>query len=758
MTENLLHFQEGESTQRQFHLDESASHPTSDATISVTISRRRTPTHPLLSKSEGVPTGRGRSPHRRLKGMRRRFVPLLIIGFMALSLAPQDLLVTDVSAQVTCCDAREMDYFLLGEADQADKGVLSPFSADLGDGNEVWVTTSVASLTEIARWRIPQATVGDYPASIWTLRVDYEVENAAGVQANVTAEVKIGGKSWSGSSITQPSYTPGSGTITVDVDVDEEGSIHSSGELIVVVLSVRTLIFNSPGDNAGVKFIWGSEEHPSTLDATLPIVGMDWQPAIVDGHSVQIPVVLISGTGAAIWEKSVGEFKIDGVVVDTVVATVHNQGAQIYLNWQSPESATDGVYEVNLSLSLSDTQSSPLVGGFSYALVFGEGSGSGLGIFPADEPLRSGGSSLDIEIDAAVESGDRIRRTTQLEMEGGMSTWIRWGLDNLGNESLDSLSQWRRVQGSSSTEATRNNHQVDTVEIQALETHLSGRASSLKLFLFDGLMLDPARLLGVEPIEAAAAPTVNIDMHGDYGFSSSKITITIESLENIKVGEKSTLFDNFVRPQTAANPIWSELTLQARLTTSLMVGMAAVEGEGVDYSHKRVVVSESITVPAVELSGEEMVDFRVSYVVGDITHAPLLTLFESLAVLGVFTLLASRMTRNKPRTGFWLTTLLYLIVWGYSYLFALPLFIMLAALGVVGFITLAVAIVTPKVTLHDPVSDEVAAQSILPFFSKRSRKSMMVIQCPICAEPIRLREVSGGRVLCPVCETRLKVS
>ena len=692
------------------------------------------------------------------RSMRDRTWAFLVLSILILTAIPSDLILPTSSAQITCCDATEIDYYLIGDAEESGKGELSPFSADLTSANEVWVTSSVSQLTEIARWRIPQATAGSYPATTWKLSVDYEVENAAGVQANVSAEVKIGGKSWTGYSNTNPSYTPGQGTVEVDIEIDEEGTIVSSGELIVVVLSVQTLIFNSPDDDAGVRFVWGSEDYPSHLSATLPILMMDWQTAVTNGHSVQIPVILRSGFGSSIWEKSVTEFHINGIPVETVVATSHNDGAQIYLNWEAPLSAEDGVYDVNLSLTVSESQLQPLTGGLSYSLSFGEGSGTGTGIFPADEPLRSGGSQLSVQIEAAVEDGDRIRRTTSIDINGPMATWIRWGLDNIGNESLDSISQWKNIQGSSSTEATRNNHQVNLVEIQALETHLSGRASSLKRFMFDGLMIDSGRLLGVELIEAAAAPTVNINLHDEFGFSDSEITITIESLENIKLGEKRALFDNFIRPQTASTPYWTDLTIEAHLTTSLMVGPAGVEGSGVSYSHNRFIVSESITVNSITLDGEqEMSDFRVAFVIGDVTHSPLLTLLESFAIVFIFTMFSRRLTKNKSRGAFWLTTALYSIVWAYSYFFAIPLFFMLALLTVAGFMMGAVAIVTPKISLEDSLADEAAAMSLIPSRGRRTKAN--IIECPVCAEPIVIpSKKSTIRIECDVCETRLKIS
>jgi hypothetical protein len=346
-----------------------------------------------------------------------------------------------------------------------------------------------------------------------------------------------------------------------------------------------------------------------------------------------------------------------------------------------------------------------------------------------------------------------------MEFNGPMAAWLRWGLDNIGNSSLNSLSQWRAIDGNSATEASRNNHQVDEAEITALENHLSGRASSLNRFLFDGLMLEPERLLGVEPIEAAAAPTVSIDLMGDFGFSNSPVTITIESLENVKIGERRVLFDNFVRPQPSATPIWAKLTIEARMTTSMMLGTAGVEGTGIDYSHKRLVFAERITVPQQTLSTEEeLADFSVAYAFGDITNAPLTALFESLAVLVLLGFISLSLTKNKPRTGVWMTSVLLAVVWGYSYFFALPLVFMLGAVAAVGLLMVAVAIVTPRPTAEGTAADEAAFITIMPARGLRRAKKVPKVNCPACGKENLIHSKQRPvRIPCDGCGVRLRV-
>ena len=192
----------------------------------------------------------------------------------------------------------------------------------------------------------------------------------------------------------------------------------------------------------------------------------------------------------------------------------------------------------------------------------------------------------------------------------------------------------------------------------------------------------------------------------------------------------------------------------------MMVGTAGVEGSGIDYRHNRYIVSESIHVSTTTLSGEEeMSDYSVAYVIGDITHSPLISLLESLVVVALFSLLSWRMTRNKPQTGFWLTSLLFSGVWGYSYIFALPLFIMIGALVITGIVSLSVAVVTPRISFEDSIADEAAHLSIIPFRRKHRESRMPTIECPVCSESISVQSKSRPvRIICSICDSRLKIS
>ena len=72
-----------------------------------------------------------------------------------------------------------------------------------------------------------------------------------------------------------------------------------------------------------------------------------------------------------------------------------------------------------------------------------------------------------------------------MEIEGAVATWLRWGLDNIGNESLDSTSWWRELSSSGGIIGSEglNNRQVDDAELELLINHLTSSGRDLADFL-----------------------------------------------------------------------------------------------------------------------------------------------------------------------------------------------------------------------------------------------------------------------------------
>ena len=102
--------------------------------------------------------------------------------------------------------------------------------------------------------------------------------------------------------------------------------------------------------------------------------------------------------------------------------------------------------------------------GRNHQITFEEGGGTQSYHF--GEPARAVNSRLDVDIDVNYD-GTHITRTVELEIEGSMASWLRWGMDNIGNSSLPSDHLFTQIQGFSGSAELRENGRVDEVEREA---------------------------------------------------------------------------------------------------------------------------------------------------------------------------------------------------------------------------------------------------------------------------------------------------
>ena len=72
-----------------------------------------------------------------------------------------------------------------------------------------------------------------------------------------------------------------------------------------------------------------------------------------------------------------------------------------------------------------------------------------------------------VDVEAKFD-GDSVEREVTIEFDGAMSQWVRWGLDNIGNNSLSSNSWWRnlRTYSDSIPNSEFNNGQWTTQKLQ----------------------------------------------------------------------------------------------------------------------------------------------------------------------------------------------------------------------------------------------------------------------------------------------------
>ncbi|MEC9090451.1 MAG: hypothetical protein VYC11_03670, partial [Candidatus Thermoplasmatota archaeon] len=170
---------------------------------------------------------------------------LVLVGLLFASILP---LTPGSSAEIVCCDTSEFDLFLVGENDGA---TLTPFKSELVGINSKGVSQSVQGTEEISSWEIVWKQSGTIPESTWEFSIAYEVENAAGVHANATVEVKVGNNAYTAESGNPGVFFTGEGLVTIDLDIPQIAI--NSNDIIEVTFSVRSMLFSQPGDDSSIQ-------------------------------------------------------------------------------------------------------------------------------------------------------------------------------------------------------------------------------------------------------------------------------------------------------------------------------------------------------------------------------------------------------------------------------------------------------------------------------------------------------------------------
>ena len=657
---------------------------------------------------------------------------VLIVALLMLVIMPYSPVAADQDG--ACCISQDFDLYLTGSADE---GSLSPFDSDLDEKFEQFVTPSIQGLVEIGSWETTWGLTGDYPDSTWEFRIPYEVEAAAGIQVNATIGVNIGSTYFEGDA-GAGLFLTNEGEVVISVEV-LAGEVRS-GDKIKLTFSVRSLSFSSPGDDAGIRFIWGTDEFSGRISMKFPLVSIDMKEPSVNGRLVYFPILLKSGFGDRMWSASTGGLVVaSNALPDSPIATPTNNGVEVTFAWQMPESADSGSYMV--AFHLTPQTALRIEANRTYNIVAGEGGGGTGGWYPAVEPLRTGGTNLLVDVNAKFE-GDMVGREVTIEFDGAMSQWVRWGLDNIGNNSLSSNSWWRnlRTYSDSITSAEYNNGQVDDSEIAALNSHLVGSAADMKSFFANGLYLDAESILGVNPVNLG--PTeITIDLGHTRAFSAESVTIRIDTSHDIIAGERQQLIESFIRPSD--DDLYTKVELDVQIRSSALQGLGGVAAEDIDAKHRRWIIFEIVTIEESDLDTEE--SFRVEFVpTGGALYSPLVSAMVSVFMLVLALGLGMAMTRRRARVP---TMLTVVVLGGLS----LALYVLgLDMPFVLGVVSSSMLLVFP-VALVSPRSD----------FSERregGKQASAHVKCPKCGVSNAVEsDVRPLRVECSGCESTLRL-
>ncbi len=657
-------------------------------------------------------------------------VGLLLISFLSTPTYAQ----SSDNENTSCCSDIGFDLFLL---DESSDGKLSPFENELSDEQEATVTAWQQGEVEVGSWETIWGTEGDYPADTWVFTIPYLVEGAAGVTINATLDIRIGGSFYSGNSGlngVEP-FLNAEGNLEISVQVSS-GSVND-GDKLEVSLYVNSLLFSNPTQEAGLTFKWGSEDSVGKINGKMPLVNIRIKEASVTSGLVYFPIILNSGFGGEMWSLSSGTFNLQGSPLTlSPIATPTESGVEVTFVWEMPEGTESGTYSTDFTLS--PQSGLEITASKNHEIDVDDNDGGGGSYYPSSEPLRDSGSEISVEVDMKFE-GDLIEKKIEISFDSAMSQWMRWGMDNIGNSSLDSNSWWKNLNSYSDSVASshRNNGKVDDDELLALTSHITGSSSDMRSFMQNGLSLDIESILGINPVDLG--PTeYQIDMGGTRSFAAEKITIKIETSYSVIDNERQLLIENFIR--NPSNNYWDDVDINLEIKTSMLAGLGPVSAENIDFEHRRWIFLEAINIKQNDISVDE--NFRIEFLPsGNMAFSPLISAMLCVFALCIAIGMGLFLTRNRSSAPALISVSslggLSLVI----YVLGMPMQIVLAIVASSILLVFPISLVSPKSNRE-----------------KRRKNKSPRIECPACetSNPVE-SNVRPLRIECSGCGVMLRI-
>ena len=657
-------------------------------------------------------------------------VGLLLISFLSTPTYAQ----SSDNENTSCCSDIGFDLFLL---DESSDGKLSPFENELSDEQEATVTAWQQGEVEVGSWETIWGTEGDYPADTWVFTIPYLVEGAAGVTINATLDIRIGGSFYSGNSGlngVEP-FLNAEGNLEISVQVSS-GSVND-GDKLEVSLYVNSLLFSNPTQEAGLTFKWGSEDSVGKINGKMPLVNIRIKEASVTSGLVYFPIILNSGFGGEMWSLSSGTFNLQGSPLTlSPIATPTESGVEVTFVWEMTEGTESGTYSTDFTLS--PQSGLDITASKNHEIDVDDNNGGGGSYYPSSEPLRDSGSEISVEVDMKFE-GDLIEKKIEISFDSAMSQWMRWGMDNIGNSSLDSNSWWKNLNSYSDSVASshRNNGKVDDDELLALTSHITGSSSDMRSFMQNGLSLDIESILGINPVDLG--PTeYQIDMGGTRSFAAEKITIKIETSYSVIDNERQLLIENFIR--NPSNNYWDDVDINLEIKTSMLAGLGPVSAENIDFEHRRWIFLEAINIKQNDISVDE--NFRIEFLPsGNMAFSPLISAMLCVFALCIAIGMGLFLTRNRSSAPALISVSslggLSLVI----YVLGMPMQIVLAIVASSILLVFPISLVSPKSNRE-----------------KRRKNKSPRIECPACetSNPVE-SNVRPLRIECSGCGVMLRI-
>ncbi len=483
-----------------------------------------------------------------------------------------------VSSEVVCCDSIQYNLMFSGSSSN---GLLSPFESSLGSEQKSEVGSAITQSTEVGRWSGQTNFGGEYPSHTATFILPYKINDGAGVTINATVELRLGSETNTGSTPLPQTFLPGeNGVLELDIDV-------SSGTLlaedsIIVIFSVQELLLPT-GSNPSIEFLWGTSEYLGSISLEAPLFDIEINEPIIEGRSAHVPVKFNSGYGSQLISESNFEFYANGNLIEQL--PVSTQGNLLTWTWAADNNVEDGSFPFEVKINFQN--GTTVNAGTEFEITFGDSEGNNY-FYPLTEPIRTGGTDLDVEIE--VDMSSDIEKTIKLTIKENVAFWMRWGLDNMGNPSLNTTS-WLRSLAPTNSDYYQN-RVLDNAEVSSFEQQI--RQTELNNFLGQGLGIDAKRLLGLDRAEFDYVG-VEILLNGDETVSNTPITLIFKTRQANTAGQEHLMLDNFIKPYfDESDRIWSSVNFNLILNTDSINGVFLRDSTEIEVTQTRLIFTEKI--------------------------------------------------------------------------------------------------------------------------------------------------------------------
>jgi len=667
--------------------------------------------------------------------------PFLILTLFLCSLmAPMAISPTMVASAgevVVCCDSETVDLHLLGSPSS---GTLTPFAQELADISQIaTISNAVTSEEEVGVWTLNSVWTGAYPSDTWTLSIPYEVSDAGGAQINASVTITAGSITI-GEAFTNPSSSfLAQGTGTIDFDIDVEQGVLSNP--IKVELTARTIVFSVPAGDAKLELKWGSPDDDAILTATIPLLELKLLDPEIEGSDVYLPLIIDSPWGMETLAHSDSiTMKVNGIILtgDPIETGVGN-AIRITWTW---DGASGGIENIDVEIIFEFQATGPTLSGSATFEIetFDTGGGTG-SYYPPDEPLRTNGDGSPLHISSSIELESvngklKLSRVTNIEVDGEMAFWMRWGMDHIGDDNPLLSPVLGHFNAGAVGDAERVSRFIEPVEVDEFERQLNNLAT---VYLASGMAIDAEELLGsFRDFETIG---IELDLHGEDAVITHPLTLKFSTTEYVEDGAGIDLIRSFIVVQPA--PIWADYTLEINGKTTATTSFSTAtlrESKDLTFKHSRLPWGEILSLEGDNIPQDE--DFTLSInPTSSPVHSP-----APLFILVVMTFLAGwwialRMTAKRHRRWLYGEAVLILIVAAIHF-FAFPPIFVAGSIATVVIIWWFTAIISPRrldlAEMDNPVMPTIPCPACSTSNSVDSDERPFRFPCNGCGRVIKL--------------------